>query len=112
MKTLLKQIPSELVNIEEEIPVLLAIMKKEGITIFSYPFHEEWTFDSQLFSGFLTAFNTFSGEIFAASLDRANFWRTYDFNAPLASFRFMLRHKRKFIYRSEKNPFFYTRNTK
>ena len=61
-------------------------MKKEGITIFSYPFHEEWTFDSQLFSGFLTAFNTFSCEIFAASLDRANFGEHTILMHPLPPF--------------------------
>jgi tetratricopeptide (TPR) repeat protein len=57
----------------DEDPMLFTIIKEEGTALFSYPFNAEWGFDENLFSGFLTAFNQFSGELFSESLDRANF---------------------------------------
>jgi len=56
-----------------EQPVLLLIIAKGGTLIFSYPFTEELKFDDELISGFLTAFDSFSGELFSKGLDRAKF---------------------------------------
>ena len=57
----------------EDDPQLLVIMHESGISLYSYPFDDEWKFDDQLFSGFLSAFNSFSNEIFSHNLDRATF---------------------------------------
>ncbi len=54
-------------NIEE--PILLLIMDKSGVTYFNHSFIGDWDFDD-LFSSFMSAFNSFSGEIFSKSIDR------------------------------------------
>ena len=58
--------PAELVDEE---PILLLIMANSGITYFNHPFVSNWD-HSDLFSSFLSAFNTFSDEIFSKSIDR------------------------------------------
>jgi tetratricopeptide (TPR) repeat protein len=58
--------PPVLVN-EESIHLL--IMDKSGFSYFDYQFIENWDF-SDLFSSFMSAFNTFSSEIFSQSIDR------------------------------------------
>lgn len=62
--------PPELTH---EIPILLLIIGGGGFPLFSNPFTKEWSFKNDLISGFLTAFDSFSGEIFAKRLDRAKF---------------------------------------
>jgi hypothetical protein len=54
-------------SIEE--PILLLIMDNSGVAYFNHSFIGEWDFDD-LFSSFMSAFNTFSGEIFSRSIDR------------------------------------------
>ncbi|MFW9873960.1 MAG: tetratricopeptide repeat protein [Candidatus Thorarchaeota archaeon] len=56
-------------EIVEETPILLLIMDESGNTLFTHSFSENWDFDD-LFSSFMSAFNTFSGEIFSKSIDR------------------------------------------
>jgi tetratricopeptide (TPR) repeat protein len=56
-----------------EEPVLLLILTTGGALIFSHSFADEWGFDSELFGGFLTAFNSISDEIFSEGLDRVKF---------------------------------------
>jgi tetratricopeptide (TPR) repeat protein len=56
-------------EIFEETPILLLIMDESGNTLFTHSFSENWDFDD-LFSSFMSAFNTFSGEIFSKSIDR------------------------------------------
>jgi tetratricopeptide (TPR) repeat protein len=58
--------PPELV---EEEPIVLLIMDKSGISYFNYPFREDWDFE-WLFSSFMSAFDTFSSEVFSDSIDR------------------------------------------
>jgi tetratricopeptide (TPR) repeat protein len=55
------------VSIEE--PILLLIMDKSGVSYFTHSFIGEWDFDD-LFSSFISAFNTFSDELFSKSIDR------------------------------------------
>ncbi|MFX0021413.1 MAG: tetratricopeptide repeat protein [Candidatus Hermodarchaeota archaeon] len=62
--------PPKLVH---EIPVLLLIIGEGGFPLFSIVFSEEWPFKNDLISGFLSAFDSFSGVIFAKRLDRAKF---------------------------------------
>ncbi|MFX0029317.1 MAG: tetratricopeptide repeat protein [Candidatus Hermodarchaeota archaeon] len=56
-------------EIIEEEPILLLIMSEGGITYFNHIFVPNWD-HSDLFSSFLSAFNTFSGEFFSKSIDR------------------------------------------
>jgi tetratricopeptide (TPR) repeat protein len=58
--------PPELVDEE---PIVLLIMDKSGISYFNYPFRKDWDFD-WLFSSFMSAFDTFSSEVFSDSIDR------------------------------------------
>ncbi|MFW9821544.1 MAG: tetratricopeptide repeat protein [Candidatus Thorarchaeota archaeon] len=58
--------PPELI---EEEPIVLLIMDKSGISYFTYSFRENWDFD-MLFSSFMSAFDSFSSEVFAESIDR------------------------------------------
>ncbi|MHA2268770.1 MAG: tetratricopeptide repeat protein [Promethearchaeota archaeon] len=58
--------PPELV---EEEPILLLIMDNSGSTYFNHPFIANWD-HSDLFSSFMSAFNTFIDEIFSKSIDR------------------------------------------
>jgi tetratricopeptide (TPR) repeat protein len=56
-------------ELEEEEPILLLIMDNSGSTYFNHPFAANWDY-SDLFSSFMSAFNTFSSEIFSKSIDR------------------------------------------
>ncbi|MFX0083768.1 MAG: tetratricopeptide repeat protein [Candidatus Hodarchaeota archaeon] len=58
--------PPELV---EEEPIVLLIIDKSGISYFNYPFKKDWDFE-WLFSSFMSAFETFSSEVFSESIDR------------------------------------------
>ncbi|MHA2326335.1 MAG: hypothetical protein ACXACB_13095, partial [Promethearchaeota archaeon] len=56
-------------ELADEEPILLLIMDNSGAAYFNYPFEVNWD-HSDLFSSFLSAFNTFSDEIFSNSIDR------------------------------------------
>lgn len=56
-----------------EIPVFLLIIGEGGFPLLSNPFTEELSFEDGLLSGFLSAFDSFSGELFAKRLDRVKF---------------------------------------
>jgi tetratricopeptide (TPR) repeat protein len=60
-------------EINDEDPVLIMILSGSGVPIFSKIFKEEWSVNEELFAGFLTAFNSFSDEIFSKGFDRAVF---------------------------------------
>lgn len=56
-------------SIKPEEPIFLSIFSKSGMAIYTYFFKQEWK-EKDLFSSFMTAFNSFSNEIFAKSIDR------------------------------------------
>lgn len=56
-----------------EIPVFLLIITENSVPLFSYSFSRELLFEDDIISSFLSAFNTFSGELFSKGLDRAKF---------------------------------------
>jgi tetratricopeptide (TPR) repeat protein len=58
--------PPELV---EEEPILLLIMDNSGIPYFNHSFLSNWDIEG-IFSSFMSAFNTFSSELFSKSIDR------------------------------------------
>jgi len=74
--------PSELVDEE---PILLLIMDNSGATYFNHPFIANWD-HSDLFSSFLSAFNTFSDEIFSKSIDRIRIGENTILINPVESF--------------------------
>jgi hypothetical protein len=55
----------------DEEPVLLLIITEGGTRLFSNSFSEDWDFEEDLVSSFLTAFNSFSEEILSEGFDRA-----------------------------------------
>lgn len=59
----------ELTELINEEPILLLIMGGGGVSYFTHSFIENWDYDD-LFSSFMSAFNTFSSEIFSESIDR------------------------------------------
>jgi tetratricopeptide (TPR) repeat protein len=74
--------PSELVDEE---PIVLLIMDNTGITYFTYSFKKNWDSDS-LFSSFMSAFNSFSSEIFSESIDRIKIGENLILINPIESF--------------------------
>lgn len=67
------KIPAESPELINEESVLLLIAAEGGTLIFSNSFTEDLSFEEDLVSSFLSAFNTFSGELFSKGLDRAKF---------------------------------------
>jgi len=63
----------EPIELTPEEPVLLLIITEGGSLLFSNTFSDEFKIEEDIISGFLTAFNTFSSEIFSKGLDRAKF---------------------------------------
>ena len=61
-------------------------MANSGIPLYTKIFSKEWTFSEGIFSGFLSAFNSFSDQIFSEGLDRANFGKYTILMANLAQF--------------------------
>ena len=72
----------------EEQPVLLLIMGEGGIPYFNHPFIEGWD-DQDLFSGFMSAFNSFSSELFAKSIDRIKIDENIILLKQVQSFRYL-----------------------
>ncbi|MHA1985968.1 MAG: tetratricopeptide repeat protein [Promethearchaeota archaeon] len=71
-------------EVEEE-PIVLLIIDRSGISYFSYPFIENWDFD-WLFSSFMSAFDTFSSEVFSESIDRIKIAENLILINPIESF--------------------------
>ncbi len=74
--------PPELIDEE---PILLLIMDNSGSTYFNHPFVSNWDY-SDLFSSFMSAFNTFSSEIFSKSIDRIRIGENTILINPIESF--------------------------
>jgi tetratricopeptide (TPR) repeat protein len=56
-----------------ETPIFLLIFTESGTPLLSYSFSQELSFEDDIISSFISAFNTFSGELFSKGLDRARF---------------------------------------
>jgi len=63
----------EPLKLEGELPVLFAIMTKEGRMVLSSPFTADMTIDETQFGEFLSSCNTFCNQIFSESFDRVKF---------------------------------------
>jgi len=73
MDKMLRKRVVEPIEIQDEESVVILIISKGGIPIFSQSFAKGWSFQDHLFGGFLSAINSFSGEMFSQGLDRAIF---------------------------------------
>ncbi|MHA2394655.1 MAG: tetratricopeptide repeat protein [Promethearchaeota archaeon] len=71
MENMIKKRVVELPELSDEEPVLLLIITEGGTPLFSNSFSEDWDFEEDIVSSFLTAFNLFSEEIFSEGFDRA-----------------------------------------
>jgi hypothetical protein len=60
-------------------------MSKNGISHFTLTFRKNWDYES-LFSSFLSAFNSFSSEIFSKSIDRIKIGENKILINPIKSF--------------------------
>jgi len=60
-------------EIQDEESVVILIISTGGTPIFTQSFAGGWSFQDHLFGGFLSAINSFSGEMFSQGLDRAIF---------------------------------------
>ncbi|MHA1988433.1 MAG: hypothetical protein ACW98D_17525 [Promethearchaeota archaeon] len=72
-------------DLVEEDPILLIIMSKAGNTFFNHTFIKNWDY-GELFSSFISAFNTFSSEIFAENIDRIKIGENIIFIKPVEPF--------------------------
>jgi hypothetical protein len=72
-------------DLVEEDPILLIIMSKAGNVYFNHTFLKNWD-HSDLFSSFISAFNTFSSEIFAKTIDRIKIGENVIFMKPVEPF--------------------------
>ena len=73
MENMLRKRVTEPEEIKEEESVVILIISTGGTPIFSQSFAKGWSFKDHLFGGFLSAINSFSGEMFSQGLDRAIF---------------------------------------
>ncbi len=74
--------PPELVDEE---PILLLIMDSSGVPYFNHSFVSEWDVEG-IFSSFISAFNTFSSELFSKSIDRTRIGENVILLNPIESF--------------------------
>ena len=67
-------------------PIMLLVISTGGILTFSMLFAESFNVEDDLISGFLSAFNSFSGELFSEGLDRASFGKYTLLMKPFSTF--------------------------
>jgi tetratricopeptide (TPR) repeat protein len=72
-------------DLVEEESILLLIMDNSGATYFNHSFAPDWDY-SDLFSSFMSAFNTFMDEIFSKSIDRIRVGENTILINPMESF--------------------------
>ena len=73
-------------DIKEEDPIMILVISEGGTPTFSNLFADTFMVEDDLISGFLSAFNTFSGELFSEGLDRASFGEFTLMMKPISRF--------------------------
>ncbi|MEE9377604.1 MAG: tetratricopeptide repeat protein, partial [Candidatus Lokiarchaeia archaeon] len=86
MKSLLWDRDLSSLEYSDEDPVLILILAEGGVPIFSHIFSKEWSHEDDLVGGFLSALDSFSGELFSEGLDRAKFGQHTVLMKPFESF--------------------------
>ena len=72
-------------DLSSEKPIFLSIITKGGAPLVKFPFLDKWA-DQNIFSGFISAFNVFSKELFAKSVDRVKMGENTILLKPLEPF--------------------------
>ncbi len=72
-------------DLSSEKPIFLSIITKGGAPLIKFPFLDKWA-DQNIFSGFISAFNVFSKELFAKSVDRVKMGEYIILLKPLEPF--------------------------
>ncbi|MFX0004280.1 MAG: tetratricopeptide repeat protein [Candidatus Hodarchaeota archaeon] len=83
MKRMIQKRGVEIPVLFEEEPLLLLVLTEGGVPAFSHTFSKDWKFSDELFSGFLSSFDSISKEVFSEGLDRAKFG---DYTILISSF--------------------------
>ncbi|MFW9820125.1 MAG: tetratricopeptide repeat protein [Candidatus Thorarchaeota archaeon] len=86
MEIMVQKRRNEIPEIIDENPVMLLVISSGGVLTFSMLFAESFNVEDDLISGFLSAFNSFSGELFSEGLDRASFGKYTLLMKPFSSF--------------------------
>jgi len=86
IKSMIQKRRNEIPEIVEENPIMILVISEGGVPTFSKLFAENFIIEDDLISGFLKAFNTFSGELFSEGLDRASFGEFTLLMKPLSAF--------------------------
>ncbi|MFX1410760.1 MAG: tetratricopeptide repeat protein [Promethearchaeota archaeon] len=86
MKRMIQKRIVEIPQLSNEEPLLLLIMAEGGVPAFSHAFSRDWEFSDDLLSGFLTAFDSISKEVFSEGLDRAKFGHHTILIHPVSNF--------------------------
>ncbi|MDX1798318.1 MAG: tetratricopeptide repeat protein [Candidatus Lokiarchaeia archaeon] len=86
METMVQKRRNEIPEIIDENPIMLLVISTGGILTFSMLFAESFNVEDELISGFLSAFNSFSGELFSEGLDRASFGKYTLLMKPFSDF--------------------------
>jgi tetratricopeptide (TPR) repeat protein len=86
METMVQKRRNEIPEIIDENPIMLLVISTGGILTFSMLFAESFNVEDDLISGFLSAFNSFSGELFSEGLDRASFGKYTLLMKPFSTF--------------------------
>ncbi|MEJ2296469.1 MAG: hypothetical protein P8Y23_17100 [Candidatus Lokiarchaeota archaeon] len=73
IEIMLKRRTIDVPNPFDEEPILLLIISKSGIPIFTQSFIKDKIFEDHVFGGFFTALNSFINNVFSEGLDRASF---------------------------------------
>ncbi len=68
-----------------EKPIFLSIITKGGMPLIKFPFLDKWA-EQNIFSGFISAFNVFSKELFSKSVDRVKMGDNIILLKPLEPF--------------------------
>ena len=77
MERLLRQGESGDIDLRKELPMGFNILNENGTVFFSKSFAPEWIVDENLIGALISAFRSFSGEIFSENFDRAKFGEYY-----------------------------------
>jgi tetratricopeptide (TPR) repeat protein len=96
-------------EIIEEEPIMILVISEGGTPTFSNLFADTFMVEDDLISGFLSAFNTFSGELFSEGLDRASFGEFTLIMKPISRFLACYIFKGQSFYAQKRIEYFIER---
>ncbi len=106
MKRMIQKRKVEIPVIFEEDPLLLLVVTEGGVPAFSHTFSKDWKFSDELFSGFLSSFDSISKEVFSEGLDRAKFGEYTIINSSFENFLICYLFKGQSYYAKQKLEYF------